>query len=60
MDEEQLDLFDGIEFRKKDQEVEILHEWYGPCDTFGPSGECVECHKKYFDNEHDWLLWMQS
>lgn len=37
-----------------------LHPDYGPCDGFGPGGQCAECAKAHFTTEHDWLLWLRS
>lgn len=37
-----------------------LHPDYGPCDGFGPGGECSECGKEQFASEADWETWLRS
>lgn len=37
------------------------HEWYGPCDGFGPYGECSVCtsRKREFECFFNFLGWWQ-
>lgn len=39
---------------------QLRHPRYGPCDAFGPNGECAECKREELANEMDWLLWLQG
>jgi hypothetical protein len=37
------------------------HPWYGPCDAFGPNGECSECMAAYFGGHtEEWEKWLAS